>query len=106
MVTGWAFLFSAVANSLAGFVCPNDCVFRTKNCGERAGQSLGLTNPGSVRQCANAEKQNPACLGQTNATVAQYDHKRAFYLSGNPLMNDAQLSQTAGRAKRDNPAFR
>lgn len=41
-------------------------------------RSLGLTNPGSVKQLANAEKQSATCLGQTpnipeqNATGCSY----------------------------------
>jgi hypothetical protein len=37
--------------------------------------------------------------------VAQNNHEPAFLLVGNPLMNDAQLSQTADRAKTRQPGL-
>jgi len=37
--------------------------------------------------------------------VAQNNHEPAFLLVGNPLMNDARLSQTADRAKTRQPGL-
>jgi len=47
----------------------------------------------------------PSRASSYHQGLAQHDHERAFYLSGKPLMDDAQLSQTAGRTKTRQPGL-